>query len=173
MRATVRQRLLASSRSPGSNRPTRPYEGRRAPLPDRANTAEQHERPEAKAGIEPGALRTRFAGGQLHQEPHQGHARPRTDSNRRPPDPESGALSAELRGRGAGGGNRTHSAMHLLYRQARLSNVGAPTGASDRLRSGFSGATTRRSPIELQTQYPAAGSNRGPPRCERGALPLS
>lgn len=113
--------------------------------------------------------RTRFAGGQLHQEPHQGHARPRTDSNRRPPDPESGALSTELQGHGAGGGNRTHSAKHLLYRQTRLSNVGAPTGASDRLRSGFSGATTRRSPIELQTQSPHLGSNQGRPPCEGGA----
>ena len=55
-----------------------------------------------------------------------GTKRPREDSNLPPPTSEAGALSTELRGQGTGGGTRTLSGMHLLYRQARLSDVGAP-----------------------------------------------
>jgi hypothetical protein len=54
-----------------------------------------------------------------------GHAYPRRDSNSRHSGSEPGALSTELRGRGGSRGIRTLSATHLLYRQARLSNVGA------------------------------------------------
>jgi hypothetical protein len=145
-------RLLASSRSPGSNRPTRPYGGRRAPLPDRASTAERHERGGQGRNRTGDVDVTRFAGGRLPQEPTKARcvAYPRTDSNRRPPDPESGALSncATRAWCGRWGSNPLRTMSTDFTGRPKLSIAGAPTGRS-------------------------SGVEPPPPGPQPGALPLS
>lgn len=104
-----------------------------------------------------------------------GSARPRLESNQRPRRSERRALSAELRGRGVGAeGFEPSQQRHLLYRQARLSNVGAlPWGGcrgSNPDRESHNLACTAGTP---QPPCPNEGSNLGPPVCKTGALPLS
>ena len=81
-------------------------------------------------------------------------------------------FSAELRGRSGSGGIRTLSA-DTCFTDRPDSPTSARSRVTERSRTATTGATIQRSTVELRPQCPNEVSNLGPPRCERGALPLS